>query len=134
MRFPANGSQAIKILHKHLPYYFSGMRKKFDDKYYFIGLGIDISKRKKIEKEREELIKNLQEALENIKTLKGLLPICSHCKKIRDDQGYWKQVDVYIQKHSEAEFTHSMCPVCSDELYGTEDWYIEMKKAKQQKE
>ena len=66
--------------------------------------------------------------------LSGLLPICSSCKKIRDDKGYWKQIDVYIQKYSEAEFTHSICPECSDELYGKEDWYIKMKKKEQKKE
>ncbi len=68
-----------------------------------------------------------KQAREKIKILNGLLPICSSCKKIRNDEGYWKQIDVYIQKHSEAEFTHSMCSECSDELYGKEDWYIEMK-------
>ncbi len=68
-----------------------------------------------------------KKAREKIKNLNGLLPICSNCKKIRNDKGYWKQIDVYIQKHSEAEFTHSMCPECSDKLYGKEDWYIEMK-------
>ena len=94
----------------------------------------DITELKKAEKGREKLIKALQEAFGNIKTLSGLLPICSHCKKIRNDKGYWKQIDVYIQKHSEAKFTHSMCPECSDELYGKEDWYIEMKKEKSQEE
>ncbi|MCK5684892.1 DUF3365 domain-containing protein, partial [bacterium] len=84
-----------------------------------------IKKRIKIKNEREKIIKELQDALDEVKTLSGLLPICSHCKKIRDDKGYWKQIDVYIQKHSEAKFTHSMCPECSDELYGNEDWYIE---------
>lgn len=70
----------------------------------------------------------LQAALNNIKSLQGLLPICSHCKKIRDDSGYWNKIESYVQKHSEAEFSHSMCPDCSDELYGDEDWYVEMKK------
>ena len=75
-----------------------------------------------------------KKAREEIKILSGLLPICSNCKKIRDDKGYWNQIDVYIQKHSEAKFTHSMCSECSDEVYGKEDWYIEMKKEKSQKE
>ena len=64
------------------------------------------------------------------KSLKGLLPICANCKKIRDDKGYWNQIESYIQTHSEAEFTHSMCPVCSDLLYGDQDWYINLKKKK----
>jgi len=98
------------------------------------GFLIDSTNRKHMENEKEKLINELQEALENIKTLKGLFPICSSCKKIRDDSGYWNQIESYIQKHSEAEFSHGMCPECSDELYGKEDWYIEMKKENKQKE
>jgi len=59
----------------------------------------------------------LQSALGEIKILSGLLPICTHCKKIRDDQGLWKRVENYIQEHSEADFTHSLCPRCRAELY-----------------
>lgn len=69
------------------------------------------------ERERDRLIVELQEALANIKVLRGLLPICSHCKKIRDDKGYWKAVEVYIREHSEAEFSHGLCPDCVRELY-----------------
>jgi len=69
-------------------------------------------------------------AEDKVKTLSGLLPICASCKKIRDDKGYWKQIEGYIQEHSNAEFSHGMCPECSDKLYGSEDWYIEMKKKK----
>jgi PAS domain S-box-containing protein len=93
----------------------------------------DITERNHAEKGREKILKALQEALENVKTLSGLLPICAHCKKIRDDQGYWNQIEGYIQKHSDAQFSHGMCPECSDELYGKEDWYIEMKNEEQQK-
>jgi len=93
----------------------------------------EIKGRKQVEKEREELITNLKEALENVKTLSGLLPICAHCKKIRDDKGYWNNLEGYIQTHSAAKFSHSMCPECSDELYGKEDWYIEMKNKEHQK-
>jgi len=77
----------------------------------------DITKQKEIEKERENLIGELQEALANIRTLKGLLPICSACKKIRDDEGYWSQMESYIQDRSEAEFSHGICPDCAKELY-----------------
>ena len=76
-----------------------------------------ISKRKQAEKEREKLIAELQDAAAKIKTLGGLLPICSNCKKIRDDKGYWKQIESYIRDHSEAEFTHSMCPICAKKFY-----------------
>ncbi|MDD9304048.1 MAG: PAS domain S-box protein [Desulfobacter sp.] len=88
----------------------------------------DIRERKKIEKEREKLIDELQNALAEIKTLRGIVPICSHCKKIRDDEGYWNILESYIQKHSEASFSHSLCPDCSDKLYGKEDWYKKMKE------
>ncbi len=59
----------------------------------------------------------LQEALAKVKTLTGLLPICAACKKIRNDQGYWQQVELYIQQHSEARFTHGLCPDCCARLY-----------------
>ncbi len=68
--------------------------------------------RKKTELEREKLIQELKNALAQVKTLSGLLPICSSCKNIRDDRGYWKRIDAYIQEHSNAEFTHSLCPNC----------------------
>lgn len=69
-------------------------------------------------------------AMAEIKQLKGLLPICSHCKKIRDDKGYWNFLESYIETHSQASFSHSMCPSCSDELYGSQAWYIKMKNKK----
>jgi len=59
----------------------------------------------------------LQEALAKIKTLSGLLPICASCKKIRDDKGYWNRIETYISDHSEAEFSHSICPECTKKLY-----------------
>ena len=69
------------------------------------------------EKRKEELIVELQKALADVKTLGGLLPICSNCKKIRDDKGYWNQIEEYIHRHSEAEFSHSICPDCAKKLY-----------------
>jgi hypothetical protein len=72
---------------------------------------------KQAEEERERLIRQLQDALANIKTLKGLLPICYSCKQIRDDKGYWNQIDTYIRDHTEAEFTHGICPACAMKLY-----------------
>ena len=74
----------------------------------------DITRRKRIEGERERLIQELQDALANIKRLRGLLPICASCKKIRDDKGYWNELEAYILEHSEAEFTHGICPDCID--------------------
>jgi PAS domain-containing protein len=72
----------------------------------------DITARKEAEAERERLIRELKEALAKVKTLSGLVPICAWCKKIRDDQGFWKQVEVFIQSHSDAVFTHGVCPDC----------------------
>lgn len=77
----------------------------------------DITARKQLEAEREDLIRNLQGALDRVKTLSGLLPICANCKKIRDDRGYWHQVEIYIHEHSEADFSHSLCPDCTRKLY-----------------
>jgi phosphoserine phosphatase RsbU/P len=59
-----------------------------------------------------ENIRELQDALTQIKTLRGIVPICSYCKKVRDDQGYWRQVEAYVSAHSEAKFSHSYCPQC----------------------
>lgn len=73
--------------------------------------------RKKIESEKKLLIKELQLALKKIKVLQGLLPICASCKRIRDDKGYWNQIEVYISKHSNADFTHGICPDCVAKLY-----------------
>lgn len=73
--------------------------------------------RKRIENEKEQVIAELQEALAKVKLLSGMLPICCSCKKIRDDKGYWQQIESYIKRHSEAEFSHGICPECSMKLY-----------------
>ncbi|MBE3063580.1 MAG: PAS domain S-box protein [Spirochaetes bacterium] len=85
----------------------------------------DITERKRSEqalgeaaKEREKLVKELQYALDNIKTLQGLIPICANCKKIRDDKGFWNQVEAYISEHTDARFSHGICPDCGKKLYG----------------
>lgn len=72
----------------------------------------------KAERERDQMISKLQHALATIKTLQGMLPICSNCKKIRDDKGCWEEVELYVKKHSDAEFTHGICPDCERLLYG----------------
>ncbi|MBT6341006.1 MAG: response regulator, partial [Desulfobacula sp.] len=94
----------------------------------------DITERELAQKKRESLIVDLKKALDEVKTLQGILPICSHCKQIRDDKGYWNKIETYIGEHSQAEFSHGMCPDCSDKLYGDEDWYTEMKKEDELKE
>ena len=87
------------------------------DRWHALGIVRDISQRKTAEAERERLIAELKAALANIQTLRGLLPICALCKKIRDDKGYWNQVEHYVTEHSDAKFTHSLCPECSRQLY-----------------
>jgi PAS domain S-box-containing protein len=77
----------------------------------------DITERKKVEKEREKLIHDLSTAIAQIKTLSGLLPICASCKKIRNSDGSWEQMESYIRDHSEADFSHSICPECAVRLY-----------------
>jgi uncharacterized PurR-regulated membrane protein YhhQ (DUF165 family) len=77
----------------------------------------EIERRKKAEGERDIVILELKTALTEVKTLRGFLPICSYCKKIRDDQGYWTRIEQYIRTHSDAEFTHSLCPDCAKDHY-----------------
>lgn len=77
----------------------------------------DITARKQAEQERERLVADREKALAEIKVLGGLLPICMSCKKIRDDTGYWNQIETYIRSHSQAEFSHSLCPECAHKLY-----------------
>ena len=73
--------------------------------------------RRRAQLERERLIAELQAAVANVKTLSGLIPICASCKKIRDDQGYWTQLETYLAQHSHAEFSHSLCLDCMRKLY-----------------
>jgi PAS domain-containing protein len=77
----------------------------------------EVVEREKAERERENVIVELQQALAQVKRLSGFLPICASCKKIRDDRGYWQQVEAYIRDHSEAEFSHGLCPECARKLY-----------------
>jgi PAS domain-containing protein len=77
----------------------------------------DITERRRAEKERERLLAELSEALANVKKLRGLLPICASCKKIRDDKGYWHQVETYMEDHAEVAFSHGLCPECAAKLY-----------------
>ena len=78
---------------------------------------------RRLQQRLEEKNAQLEEALASIKTLRGLLPICANCKKIRDDHGYWKQIEEYIESHSEALFSHGLCPDCADKLYADQEWY-----------
>jgi len=95
-----------------------------------LGIGIGMARIGKERSKREKTIIRLQDALSKIKTLRGMLPICASCKKIRDDKGYWNQIEGYIRDHSEAKFTHGICPDCEEKLYGNEKWYQDSHKKK----
>ncbi len=77
----------------------------------------EVERRKKVERELEQVIGSLQKALAEVKTLQGLLPICAFCKKVRDDQGYWNQIETYITERSDASFSHGVCPDCAKKHY-----------------
>ncbi|HEY8241184.1 MAG TPA: CHASE3 domain-containing protein, partial [Kiritimatiellia bacterium] len=77
----------------------------------------DITLRKNLENDREGMVRKMMEALAEVKTLSGLLPICARCKSIRDDKGYWRRLEAYLGEHSEAEFSHGLCPKCASDLY-----------------
>jgi PAS domain S-box-containing protein len=80
-------------------------------------IAYDITERKRIEGERTKLIAQLNDTLSKVRTLSGLLPICASCKMIRDDQGYWQKLETFVHEHSNAEFSHSICPECMARLY-----------------
>lgn len=84
----------------------------------FLLLAYAASKIRSLLMKERETTKALRDALSQIKTLRGLIPICASCKKIRDDKGYWNILESYIQEHSEAEFSHGICPDCMEKLYG----------------
>ncbi len=83
--------------------------------------------RKSIEDEQLKILQEKKQILEETKVLRGLLPICASCKKIRDDNGYWNRIELYIEKHSDAHFSHGICQDCQEELYGDQEWYKKMK-------
>lgn len=87
------------------------------DREYLLLITSDVTDRKRTEIERENLLEELQKALSEIRKLQGIIPICASCKKIRNDKGYWEQIETYIKKHSEADFSHSICPDCVKKLY-----------------
>jgi len=115
----------VTVVHEHFhpagtPYFHEIAAAPYLDKDgAFLGIIEtlrDVTGRKRLEDEREKLLAELKEALANIKTLKGLVPICAWCKKIRDDKGYWNLVEKYIEAHSEATFTHGICPECEKKV------------------
>ena len=90
----------------------------------------DITERRKLEDEKGNLINQLQASLEKVKLLSGFIPICASCKKIRDDKGYWNQLEAYIRDHSEAEFSHGICPDCAKKFYSELDKTLPEKESR----
>jgi len=123
-----------EVIHTGMPAYFEDHRsgRYFDNSVYPIRdpqgnittlaiLEKDITERKRADEERERLILDHLNAITRINKLNGLLPICSSCKKIRDDEGYWTQLEAYISEHSDTTFTHSLCPECAAKTYAELD-------------
>lgn len=82
-----------------------------------VGIMRDVTEKKKAEQEKDRLLSELREALDNVKTLRGLLPMCSYCKKIRDDEGYYQKIESYIRDRTDADFSHGICPECAEEHF-----------------
>lgn len=88
----------------------------------------------RMEEHYHELAKvntELRAALDEISTLRGTLPICAQCKSIRDDAGYWNRIEKYLKDHSDADFTHGLCPDCEEELYGEQEWFRRLKQKRE---
>ena len=121
----------IELIHKNGNTYWNEIRAKFikesDKPLKIIGVARDITERKKAEQQQNELISQLGEALaekerllKEVKVLRGLLPICSGCKRIRDKNGKWWPLDFYVKEHTDAELSHSICSDCTDVFYSAE--------------
>ncbi len=95
----------------------SGDKMEIGGQACLLSVLTDITERKQAEEKRTQLIQELQETLKEVRTLSGLLPICAWCKKLRDEEGYWKSVEAYISEHTKAEFTHGMCPECQSKFF-----------------
>lgn len=137
LRGPMDGIEAAKLIREslHIPIVFLTAnsdretleRAKLAEPFGFllkpfveqeIRTTIEVALYKhKMEEERRKLTEDLQAALAKVKQLSGLLPICAGCKKVRDDEGYWEQVETYIGAHSDIRFTHGLCPGCVETLY-----------------
>ncbi len=102
---------------RKLPAEISASVVTLTGRHCLVAMVRDISERRRVELEREQLVAELSEALANVKTLSGLLPICAGCKKMRDEAGRWHPLEQYISERSSAEFTHGLCQPCSEQLY-----------------
>jgi CheY-like chemotaxis protein len=98
---------------------FAYLLKPFEERQLRTNIEMALYK-SRMERERERLLKELQDAISTIKTLSGLLPICAWCKSVRDDSGYWMRVEQFVEQHSKATFSHSVCPQCANRYFGPE--------------
>lgn len=122
----AHRMTAEKLLREHRDALERTVRKRTKDlNIKHETLQKETAQRRQVESDKERLIEELKDALLNVKTLVGLLPVCSKCNKVRDDKGYWDQIEQYIRQHSDTLFSHGLCPACFEELYGKELWYKE---------
>lgn len=87
-----------------------------DARRVIYGVARDVTRRKRLEEDREQLLQQLQTALAEVRTLREFLPICSYCKRIRDDQDYWHSVESYISTHTNTQFSHGVCPTCFERV------------------
>lgn len=87
------------------------------------GAIFDITDKKNSEEEKDQLLHELKEALDKINTLSGMLPICAKCSKVRDEKGSWSDIEHFVEEHSLAHFSHSLCPDCVEKLYGKKEWF-----------
>ncbi len=110
---PFQADEVLARIKTHLS--LTALQKELENKNLI--LQDEIEERKQIELEHEKLIEELQSALTEVKTLRGFLPICANCKNIRNDEGYWEQIEVYIKDRSDVDFSHSICPDCVAKLY-----------------
>jgi hypothetical protein len=92
------------------------VRNQHQQPLYFVSQLENITERKRREAEREKLISDLQQALMEVKTLSGMIPICGWCKSVRSDEGYWQTVEQYVRSHTNATFSHGMCPKCTEKF------------------
>jgi PAS domain S-box-containing protein len=102
---------------RHIEASVSLMKDREGQRIGFRGIARDITEWMRAKEALQQERDKLEDALAKVKTLSGLLPICANCKKIRDDKGYWNQIEVYIRDHSEVDFSHSICPECAKKLY-----------------
>jgi PAS domain S-box-containing protein len=124
MEFEAIGLKGERV---RLETHAVPLRNTNGDIYASLGITRNVTKRWLAEREQEKLISKLQDALASVKTLKGLLPVCAWCKKVRDDRGYWDKLENYIRQHSDADFTHGICPEClkKEDPEAYENWRAE---------